>query len=208
MSSTEPERRSNMSATQRTLTFKLDANLGSDPVLRSTREKYRTLSLAVNTKDAEAQPLTRWHRHIDWQGLTAAYRKGDRVCLSGFFRVHQQDGEQRQLPEIVFSGARLERIKVHVEALIDESVDKPAHKFRTPSLAVNTRDAEAQPLTRWLRRIDWQGLTAAYGKGDRVWLSGFFRVRKYQQDGEERQLPEIVFTGARLERIRVREQVA
>src|SRR3954447_24160826 len=152
-SSTESERRSNMSATQRTLTFKLDANLGSDPVLRSTRERVYTQS-----SDAETQPLTRWHRRIDWQGLTAAYRKGDRVCLSGFFRVHQQDGEQRQLPEIVLTGTRLERIKVHVEALIDESVDKPAHKFRTPSLAVNTRDAEAQHLTRWLRRIDWQCL--------------------------------------------------
>ena len=104
-----------MSATQRTLTFKLDANLGSDPVLRSTREKYRTLSLAVNTKDAEVQPLTRWHRRIDWQGLTAAYRKGDRVWLSGFFRVrkYQQGGKERQLPEIVFTGARLERIRVH-----------------------------------------------------------------------------------------------
>jgi single-stranded DNA-binding protein len=134
-SSTESERRSNMSATQRTLTFKLDANLGSDPVLRSTREQVYTQS-----RDAEAQPLTRWHRRIDWQGLTAAYRKGDRVCLSGFFRVrkHQQDGEERQLPEIVLTGARLESINVHVEALIDEAVEqqshKLAHQFRTHSL--------------------------------------------------------------------------
>lgn len=45
-----------MSATQRTLTVKLDANLGSDPVLRSTREKFRTLSLAVNTREAETNP--------------------------------------------------------------------------------------------------------------------------------------------------------
>ena len=43
-----------MSATQRTLTFKLDANLGSDPVLRSTREQVYTQS-----RDAETQPLTR-----------------------------------------------------------------------------------------------------------------------------------------------------
>src|SRR4051812_4059505 len=149
-SSTESERRSNMSATQRTLTFKLDANLGSDPVLRSTRERVYTQSW-----DAETQPLARWHRRIDWQGLTAAYRKGDRVCLSGFFRVrkHQQDGEGRQFPEIVFTDARLERSNVHVEALIDEAVErqfhKLAHQFRTLSLAVNTRDAEAQPLTRW-----------------------------------------------------------
>jgi len=198
-----------MSATQRTLTFKLDANLGSDPVLRSTREKVYSQSW-----DAETQPLARWHRRIDWQGLTAAYRKGDRVCLSGFFRVrkHQQDGEGRQFPEIVFTDARLERSNVHVEALIDEAVErqfhKLAHQFRTLSLAVNTRDAEAQPLTRWYRRIDWQGLTASYRKGDRVCLSGFFKVRKYQQDGKERQLPEIVFTGAHLERIRVREQIA
>jgi single-stranded DNA-binding protein len=98
-----------MSATQRTLTFKLDANLGSDPVLRSTREQVYTQS-----RDAETQPLTRWHRRIDWQGLTAAYRKGDRVWLSGFFRVrkYQQGGRERQLPEIVFTGARLERIRV------------------------------------------------------------------------------------------------
>lgn len=144
--------------------------------------------------------------------MTAAYRKGDRVCLSGFLRVRKQDGEERQLPEIVFTGVSLQRIEVHVEAPIDEAVErqfhKLAHQFRTFSLTANTSDAEAQPLTRWYRRIDWQGLTAAYQKGDRVRLSGFFRVRKHQQDGEERQLPEIVFTGARLERIRVREQVA
>lgn len=194
-----------MSATQRTLTVKLDGNLGSDPVLRSTREKLRTLSLSVNTRDAETQPLIRWHRRIDWKGLTAAYRKGDRLCLSGFIRLrkYQRDGEETQLPEIVFTGASLQRLEVHVEALIDEAVERQFHK-----LGVNTRDVEAQPLTRWLRRIDWQGLTAAYQKGDRVWLSGFFRVRKHQQDGEERQLPEIVFTGPRLERIRIREQVA
>jgi single-stranded DNA-binding protein len=214
MSSTKHERRSNMSATQRTLTVKLDANLGSDPELCTIREELRTLCLAVNTRDAETQPLIRWHRRIDWQGLTAAYRKGDRLCLSGFIRLrkYQQYGDETQLPEIVFTDARLQRIKTHVEAPIDEAVELQFHKLphqsRTLSLAVTTRDDEVQPLTRWRRRVDWQGLTAAYQKGDRVWLGGFFRVRRYQQDGEERQLPEIVFTGPHLERIRLREQVA
>src|SRR4051794_41785072 len=110
-----------MSATQRTLTFKLDANLGSDPVLRSTREKYRTLSLAVNTKDAEAQPLTRWHRRIDWQGLTAAYRKGDRVWLSGFFRVRKYQQEGGRSEERRVSEKRRGRSKGHEETRNDES---------------------------------------------------------------------------------------
>lgn len=84
----------------KTLTVKLYGNLGRDPELRSTREQvythpvydsliddaverkfhkpgceFRTFTLAVNAKDAQGQPITRWHRCIDWQGPTATYRK-------------------------------------------------------------------------------------------------------------------------------------
>jgi single-stranded DNA-binding protein len=132
-----------MSTTKKTLTIKLYGNLGGDPQLRSTREQvitrpvydaliddaverefqrpgreFRTFSLAVNAKDAEGQPITRWHRCIDWQGLTATYRKGDRVALTGFFKVrkYQKDGEPKEVRELVVTGAKLERMKVREQA--------------------------------------------------------------------------------------------
>ena len=133
-----------MSATQKTLTVKLYGNLGGDPELRSTREQvitrpvydaliddaverdfhkpgreFRTFSLAVNAKDAEGNPLpTRWHRCIDWNGLTATYRKGDRVAITGFFKVrrYEKDGETKEFRELVITGARLEKMKVREQA--------------------------------------------------------------------------------------------
>ena len=133
-----------MSTTQKTLTIKLYGNLGGDPELRSTREQiitrpvydaliddaverdfhkpgreFHTFSLAVNAKDAEGNPLpTRWHRCIDWNGLTANYRKGDRVAITGFFKVRQyeKDGETKEIRELVVTGARLEKMKVRAEA--------------------------------------------------------------------------------------------
>ena len=133
-----------MSTTQKTLTIKLYGNLGGDPELRSTREQiitrpvydaliddaverdfhkpgreFRTISLVVNAKDREGRPLpTRWIRCIDWNGLTANYRKGDRVAITGFFKVRQyeKDGETKEIRELVVTGARLEKMKVRAEA--------------------------------------------------------------------------------------------
>jgi single-stranded DNA-binding protein len=132
-----------MSTTQQTLTVKLYGNLGGDPEQRSTRDQvitrpvydpllddaverefpkpgreFRTFSLAVNAKDAEGQPITRWHRCIDWQGLTAIYRKGDRVALTGFFKVrtYPKDGETKSYREFVVTGARLEKMKIRQQA--------------------------------------------------------------------------------------------
>ena len=132
-----------MSETKKTLTVKLYGNLGRDPELRSTREQvytrpvydsliddaierefhkpgrdFRTFTLAVNAKDAQGQPITRWHRCIDWQGLTATYRKGDRVALTGFFKVrkYEKDGEIKEMRELVVTEAKLERIKVREQA--------------------------------------------------------------------------------------------
>jgi single-stranded DNA-binding protein len=132
-----------MSETKKTLTVKLYGNLGRDPELRSTREQvyirpvydsliddaierefhkpgrdFRTFTLAVNAKDAQGQSITRWHRCIDWQGLTATYRKGDRVALTGFFKVrkYEKDGEIKEMRELVVTEAKLERIKVREQA--------------------------------------------------------------------------------------------
>src|SRR5689334_17906089 len=104
-SSTEYERRSNMSETNNTPVVKLYGNLGQDPVLHTlservyTRSVYdasaddvverefrqparelRTFSVAVNGKDEDGNPLpTRLHRCVDWQGHSASFGKGDRV---------------------------------------------------------------------------------------------------------------------------------
>jgi single-stranded DNA-binding protein len=132
-----------MSTTQKTLNVKLYGNLGGDPELRSTREQvitravydaliddaverdfhkpareFHTFSLAVNTKDTEGQPITRWHRCIDWNGLTATYRKGDRIAVTGFFKVrrYEKDGETKEYRELVVTAARLEKMKVREQA--------------------------------------------------------------------------------------------
>jgi hypothetical protein len=39
-------------------------------------------------------------------------------------------------------------------------------------------------------------------------LTGFFKVRRYEKDGETKEFRELVVTGARLEKMKVREQVA
>jgi single-stranded DNA-binding protein len=132
-----------MSTTQKTLNVKLFGNLGGDPELRSTRaqiytrsfydpilddaverefqkpgREFHTFSIAVNAKDADGQPITRWHRCIDWNRLTATYRKGDRVALTGFFvvRTFEKDGETKSYRELVVTGASLERMKVREQA--------------------------------------------------------------------------------------------
>ena len=117
-----------MSETKKTLTVKLYGNLSRDPELRSTREQvytrpvydsliddaierefhkpgrdFRTFTLAVNAKDAQGQPITRWHRCIDWQGLTATYRKGDRVALTGFFKRYSTSPNSALSCSSVFS---------------------------------------------------------------------------------------------------------
>jgi len=144
-SSTENERRSNMSTTQKTLNVKLYGNLGGNPELRSTSEQVITRSV--------------------------------------------------------------------YDATIDDAVErdfrKPAREFRTFSLAVNAKDTEGNPLpTRWIRCIDWTGLTTTYRKGDRVALTGFFKVRQYEKDGEVKDFRELVVTGARLEKMKIREEAA
>jgi len=132
-----------MSTTRKTLNVKLYGNLGGDPELRSTRaqvitrsfydpilddaverefqkpgREFRTFSIAVNAKDADGQPLTRWHRCIDWNGLSATYRKGDRVAVSGFFvvRTFEKDGETKSYRELVVTAASLEKMKVREQA--------------------------------------------------------------------------------------------
>jgi single-stranded DNA-binding protein len=144
-SATENERRSTMSEIKKTqtLTVKLFGNLGSDPKLLSTNERVytrpvydamiddaverefrkpgrelRTFSLAVNSKDEAGNPVTRWHHCVDWQGLTATYRKGDRVSLTGFFktRTYEKDGETKTVREFVITNAKLERMKVREQA--------------------------------------------------------------------------------------------
>ena len=133
-----------MSTTQKTHIVKLYGNLGKDPQLHTTPERvtsrsvydpilddavereytrpgreYRTVNLAVNAKDAARQPLpTRWHRCIDWRGLTTHYRQGDRVVLTGFFRVRQyeKDGQTEQIRELIVTDAQLLHAKIRKQA--------------------------------------------------------------------------------------------
>ena len=95
------------------------------------------------------------------------------------------------------------------ERTVERDFHKPGRELRTFSLAVNAKDREGNPLpTRWIRCVDWNGLTATYRKGDRVAVTGFFKVRKYAKDGESKEIRELVVTETRLEKMKIREQAA
>jgi single-stranded DNA-binding protein len=116
-----------------------------------------------------------------------------------------RDPELRSTQERVINFAVYDTV---IDGPVEREVRKPGRELHTFTLAVNGKDAEGNPVTRWHRCVDWQGRTAKYRKGDFVSLSGFFKVRTYEKDGETKEVRELVVTDARLRRLRVREQVA
>ena len=132
-------------------------------------------------------------------------RTSENAVKTKFDSARPDDPELRSTREQVYT-------RPVYDSLIDDAIEREFHKpgrdFRTFTLAVNAKDAQGQPITRWHRCIDWQGLTATYRKGDRVALTGFFKVRKYEKDGEIKEMRELVVTEAKLERMKVREQAA
>ena len=136
---------------QRTPHITLYGNLGADPETRIlkgrtvTKEHYdiakdevvtrehttaereiRTGSLAVNGRDQDEEPITRWHRLVDFQEHLAACRKGDRLKVTGFFRdrSYMKDGEEKSIRELVLASAEIQpkRVPAETEARDDFEV--------------------------------------------------------------------------------------
>jgi len=97
------------------------------------------------------------------------------------------------------------------DAILDEPVEqefrRPQRHLRVFTFAVNAKDEAGNPLpTRWHRCVDWQGYTTLCRKGDHVVLTGFFKDRRYTEDGEPKTIREFIVTGATLLHPKNREQ--
>jgi single-stranded DNA-binding protein len=141
MDDTPNERRNTMSAT-RTPQVSIFGNLGSDPEVKTiaaktvTREAYNpatddveertfttpartflVFSIGVNGTDGDGAPFTNWIRCVDWHSQAESYRTGDRVRVTGFFKIRNyiQEGEAKSIREFVVVETRLERKKAQEE---------------------------------------------------------------------------------------------
>ena len=92
-----------------------------------------------------------------------------------------------------------------IDDVVEKTFDREAQEFRTFSLAVRNQDQEE---TRWIHCIDWKGNTAIFRKGDRVRVTGYFQVRAYKKDGEDKRIRQFVIETAKLERPKIRQEPA
>ncbi len=92
-----------------------------------------------------------------------------------------------------------------IDDVVEKNFDRKAQEFRTFSLAVS---AECQEETRWIHCIDWAGNANLFRKGDRVRLTGYFQVRAYKKDGEDKRIRQFVVETANLERAKIRHENA
>ena len=76
----------------------------------------------------------------------------------------------------------------------------------TFSIAINAKDGDGETITRWVRCVDWKGLTGQVGKGDLVKAVGRFRKHTYTKDGELRTVNELVLDSLTIERRKVRAE--
>jgi single-stranded DNA-binding protein len=128
---------------QRTPQITLFGNLGADPethtlngrtvsqevydivtdqvVVRehtTAERQIRTVSLAVNGKDANGDEILRWHRLVDFADYLTDCRKGDRLKVTGYFRdrTYLKDGEEKSIRELVLTGAEIQPKKDKAQA--------------------------------------------------------------------------------------------
>ena len=92
--------------------------------------------------------------------------------------------------------------------VVTEEFTKPDREIRVASLAINYTDAEGQDQIRWIRLVDFQGHLAPYGKGDLLSVLGYFKNRKYEKDGQTKEIREFVVTSSRAIFVKDREEAA
>jgi single-stranded DNA-binding protein len=80
--------------------------------------QIRTVSLAVNGKDADGEEIVRWHRLVDFADYLADCHKGDRLKVTGYFRdrTYTKDGEQKSIRELVLTAAEIQPKKDKAQA--------------------------------------------------------------------------------------------
>ena len=106
-------------------------------------------------------------------------------------------------PEVKIISAKTVSREVYNPVLDDvevREVFRPERSFLVFSIAVNAKDENGEPFTKWIRCVDWHRKAEGYRMGDRVRVTGFFKTRSYVQDGETRTIRELVVVDTRLER--------
>ena len=93
------------------------------------------------------------------------------------------------------------------DSVEEKTFTNPERTFLVFSLGVNGRDEAGEQVTSWVRCVDWHCKAEEYRKGDRVRVTGFFKVRNYLQDGEKKSIREFVVVETRLEKKRGQESV-
>jgi hypothetical protein len=86
------------------------------------------------------------------------------------------------------------------DQVVEKTFHQQAREFRTFSLAVSTKEME-EP--RWIRCVDWTNESRLFQKGDRVRLTGSFRLRTYEKDGETKRFRQFVVKTATIERAKI-----
>jgi single-stranded DNA-binding protein len=96
-----------------------------------------------------------------------------------------------------------------IDDLVERDFTTSDREVRTFSIAVSAADDGGDRVTRWIRCIDWLGLSKLIRKGDRLRVKGYFRHRRYvAKDGETKSVRELVLQDLGIERQKIREQVA
>jgi single-stranded DNA-binding protein len=93
------------------------------------------------------------------------------------------------------------------DPIIDEVVERqytaPEREVRNFSIAVSAKQDDDEVVTRWIRCEDWKGLSKLIGKGDRVKVKGYFKVRPYEKDGERKTSRSFVVEELNIERLKL-----
>ena len=91
-----------------------------------------------------------------------------------------------------------------LDIVVEREVTRPERQVRTFSIAVSARQAyDTEVVTRWIHCDDWKGLSKDVGKGDRLWVKGYFRFRTYKKNGETKIARTLVVEDLNIERSKV-----
>jgi single-stranded DNA-binding protein len=106
------------------------------------------------------------------------------------------DPETRTLESRTFTR---EEYDIVLDTVVSREHTTPERQIRTVSFAVNGRGPKDEEIVRWLRLLDFEEHLATFHKGDRLKITGDYRERSYQKDGEEKIAREIIVTEAILQ---------
>lgn len=89
---------------------------------------------------------------------------------------------------------------------VEREVTTPERELRTFTIYVSKRDGAGELISRRIYCDDWKGLSRLLGAGDRVKVTGYFKHRRYEKDGETKTARNFVVQDLKIERLKTRQQ--